>query len=90
MSRAWAGGSTRQWRELRAYVLTRDRHQCQVPDEDGRVCGAPAEDCGHIVPKAEGGQDVPTNLRAECEPHNARDGGLIASRLRGVPRGWLW
>lgn len=90
VSRAWAGGSTRQWRELRETVLRRDRYACQVPDEDGRPCGAPAEDCGHIIPKVDGGQDVPSNLRAECEPCNSRDGGRLAHRLRGIPRGWLW
>lgn len=90
MSRAWAGGSTRRWRKLRAYVLERDLNRCRVPDEDGRICGAVATDAGHIIPKAEGGTDCPANLRAECEPHNSQDGGRIAHRFRAVPRRWTW
>ena len=90
MSRAWAGGSTRSWRKLRAYILDRDGRVCQVLDEQGRICGAPATDCGHIIAKAEGGDDHPSNLRAECEPHNSADGWAIAHRFRGVPRKWTW
>lgn len=30
MSRSWAGGSTRAWRELRVTVSARDRYRCRV------------------------------------------------------------
>lgn len=35
-------GSTRRWRRLRVLVLCRDGERCQVPDDDGRLCLAPA------------------------------------------------
>jgi 5-methylcytosine-specific restriction endonuclease McrA len=90
VSRAWKGGSTRAWRKVRAYVLERDGYTCRVPDADGRPCGAPATDAGHIVPKGQGGTDTPDNLRGECEPHNSSDGGRLAHAERPVPRGWVW
>jgi 5-methylcytosine-specific restriction endonuclease McrA len=30
MSKNWQGGSTRRWRRVRAAVLARDGHQCQL------------------------------------------------------------
>jgi 5-methylcytosine-specific restriction endonuclease McrA len=30
VSRNWASGSTRAWRKIRAYVLARDGHRCQL------------------------------------------------------------
>jgi 5-methylcytosine-specific restriction protein A len=64
MSRAWSGGSTRQWRTVRALVLHRDGHLCQVP-RGARPCGAPATSVDHIIPRSLGGSDDPSNLR-EC------------------------
>jgi len=56
-------GSTRQWRKLRARVLMRDGHRCQL-------CGAPATDVDHVLPVSEGGPDDPRNLRALCASCN--------------------
>lgn len=75
--------SSRAWRKVRAFVLTRDSGRCQVPmGPDGRsVCGAPATDAGHIIAAAYGGTDHPDNLRAECEPHSAAGGAYIAQTI---------
>jgi 5-methylcytosine-specific restriction endonuclease McrA len=58
------GGSTRAWRTVRARVLARDRGRCVV-------CGAPAEDVDHILPREDGGSDDPRNLRSLCAAHHA-------------------
>jgi 5-methylcytosine-specific restriction endonuclease McrA len=42
MSRAWAGGSTRQWRRTRAAVLARDGYQCRA-HQDGWCARAPGQ-----------------------------------------------
>src|SRR4051794_7028749 len=83
----WAGGSTRAWRKLRAEVLERDGHVCQVL----LVCdGAPATHVDHVIPRIRGGQDTPENCRAACAPCNlargadAREGGPSTS---SAPRG---
>ena len=79
--------STRAWRRLRAYVLERDRYVCQRPQPPaGAPCGRPATDAGHIVARVYGGTDDPTNLRAECKPCNATDGGNIRRRRQSTER----
>jgi len=60
-------GSTRQWRQLRAQILARDRYTCQT-------CGAPAEHVDHIRPLRDGGSDQPGNLAAACAACNLRKG----------------
>lgn len=67
MSRGWSGGSTTRWRRIRAYVLQRDRHQCQIR---GPKCTGTATTVDHIVPKSAGGEDTTTNLRGACPPCN--------------------
>lgn len=80
---------------MRRFVLERDRYRCQVPADDGELCGAWASCADHIVPKSRGGSDHPDNLRAACTPCNLRRG----DRLDGEPRGrvvvrrqptWSW
>ena len=99
MSTAWAKGSTRSWRQLRLFVLDRDDHRCQTPvpwsDFDPiltgtRLCGKPADTAGHIIAKVHGGQDTPSNLRAECRRHNYTDGGHLAHAMRATIRRWAW
>lgn len=69
-----ARGSTRAWRRLRAAVLERDGHVCQVR----LVCdGAPATHVDHIVPVVDGGRDDPGNLRAACAACNLRRGAAV-------------
>jgi 5-methylcytosine-specific restriction endonuclease McrA len=45
------------WSRLRKTILIRDRWTCQL-------CGAPANSVDHIIPRARGGGDDPSNLRA--------------------------
>ena len=70
--------STRAWRRLRAFILTRDGGVCMRPTPPaGAPCGKPATDAGHIIAAVYGGTDHPANLRAECRSCNATDGGRI-------------
>lgn len=91
MSKSWAKGSTRAWRQLRAEVLRRDHDSCQVVTDRtlGLRCGKPAGTVGHIIPRASGGTDTPGNLRAECATHNYGEGTRIAARMRAA-RTWAW
>jgi 5-methylcytosine-specific restriction protein A len=67
----YRNGSTRAWREVRAFVLRRDGYVCWQ-------CGAPATDADHIVPKVEGGSDQASNLRASCAKCNRSRGAKAA------------
>lgn len=98
MSRSWRGGSTSQWRRLRAYVLDRDGHRCQMPvrggdgSNGGATCGAFATHVDHITPRSKGGAFLdPANCRAACAPCNLRRGaGDAPGRRRPSPPGWSW
>lgn len=87
MSRAWAGGSTRAWRRVRALVLERDHWVCQLR----LVCqGDRATEVDHVVPLGEGGDLLdPANGRASCARCNRVRGGRQAHRVP-VPRRWSW
>lgn len=53
------------WDKLRIIVLRRDNGLCQCPDcQGGKVRLLPAHEVDHIKPKAEGGTDDMSNLRA--------------------------
>lgn len=60
-------GSTRQWRNIRLAVLQRDHYRCQQ-------CGRPANHVDHVIPKARGGTDHPSNLQALCASCNLEKG----------------
>lgn len=60
---------------LREQILKRDAYICQV-------CGAPATDVDHIVPRSAGGTDHPLNLQALCGNHHRRKTGRDAARAR--------
>jgi 5-methylcytosine-specific restriction protein A len=94
MSRAWAAGSSRAWRKVRAYVLERDGRVCRMLRPDGRQCGQPATTVNHRVSLAEGGPRLdPANLEAACMRCQLEDANAIRARLRGVrpvPRSWTW
>lgn len=75
-----------KWRALRAQVL-RAHPVCTVPG-----CGRLANAVDHIVPRARGGRDAPSNLRAMCTScHNrrtARGNGDVRAPgcdARGIP-----
>ena len=53
------------WEKLRAEVLKRDEGLCQ-PCLFGQMRPTPATEVDHIVPKAQGGTDDPSNLQSIC------------------------
>jgi 5-methylcytosine-specific restriction enzyme A len=62
------------WPQLRLAILERDRWTCQL-------CGAEAADVDHIVPRAGGGPDDPSNLRSLCRPcHRTVTGRAAGTR----------
>jgi 5-methylcytosine-specific restriction protein A len=74
MPRGWDGPrtasskvtGTRAWRKLRAEVLERDGHQCQVR---GPNCIGYANEADHDANIAAGGAELdPANARAICNP----------------------
>lgn len=78
MSRAWQGGSTRQWRNQRAKALRRDNNRCVE-------CGEKATEVDHINHRAAGGTDELANLRSLCTPchaHYTRQQTTQAGKLR--------
>ena len=82
-------GSTRRWRRIRAWVLDRDGHRCQVlVDEAGQVVEAPRP------PVAPAGPDDPTWLRATCPRHNLSRGASTTdarpSTTTPTPTRWSW
>ncbi|GAB7144423.1 hypothetical protein LRC484719_30160 [Mycobacterium riyadhense] len=58
------GGSTRQWRKIRAAKL-RATPICEYVD-----CRHPATEVDHIMPRAEGGTDDWGNLASLCGEHH--------------------
>lgn len=98
----WAGKGSRHergygsaWVKLRRNILDRDMHLCQPCLAKGRPTPAPMVD--HIVAKADGGTDDPSNLRAICsachaakttaEGHAAA-GHTVRERRTIGPDGW--
>lgn len=65
-----ARGYGTAWDKLRRRILERDFHLCQCPAcRGGEIRVTPATEVDHITPKAQGGTDDETNLRAvnsEC------------------------
>lgn len=66
---AWSKSSSssrslpRDWNDRRARVLERDGHACYV-------CGRPAVEVDHLLPRTAGGGDELSNLAAICEDHH--------------------
>ena len=69
MSKAWQRGSTRAWRQVRAAVLLRDGHRCQIRLPG---CTTIASQAHHLHGKAAG--DDPAGLVAACKPCNLQVG----------------
>ena len=59
------------WKRLRVQVLQRDSYLCQACKKDGRY--TTATDVDHIIAKAHGGTDEPSNLQSLCKScHQAK------------------
>ena len=71
MSQTWAGGSTTEWRRIRAQVLARDRYRCRLRIEG--TCTGAATCVHHAQGRAVTGDD-PRYLVASCEPCNLKTG----------------
>ena len=72
VNRPQRAGSTRRWRKIRAYVLDRDGHRCQIRTPG--ICIGVATHVDHIVAYVHGGTDEPSNCRAACAPCNLARG----------------
>lgn len=66
-----ARGYGAAWDKLRAQVRERDLGMCQPCQRAGR--DTPGNEVDHVVPKAQGGTDHPSNLQAICSTcHKAK------------------
>lgn len=58
-------GYGNEWVKLRKVILERDCYLCQCDKcQGGKLRVTAATHCDHIKPKAQGGTDDPSNLRA--------------------------
>lgn len=92
-------GSTRRWRRIRAYVLDRDGHRCQVLLDPTGESGTPCRHgCCHVVESPRPatpptGPDDLAWLRATCPHHNLTRGAAITdarSSTTPTPTRWSW
>ena len=74
-----SAGSTYRWRKLRAAILLRDRGVCAY-------CGDRATTVDHVIARANGGGDHPSNLVAACQPCNRSKGAKPDPRKLNVYR----
>jgi 5-methylcytosine-specific restriction endonuclease McrA len=81
MTSGWNSGSSRRWRELRAKVLARDGHTCQLRI-DG-ICTHRATHVHHLDGKRSG--DNPDRLVAACAPCNLHVGDPTRSSRTAPP-----
>lgn len=80
MSKHSSKGSA--WVKVRARVLARDHHTCGY-------CGAPATTVDHVVAKANGGTDDPSNLISSCVRCNSTKGAKVMVRTAYFDPEWI-
>jgi len=83
VSTAWAKGSTRAWRRLRARILHRDAYTCQLKLPG--VCTGQATQVHHTVGRAISGDD-PAYLVAACAPCNLKTGQPDTGKFTAAPQ----
>jgi 5-methylcytosine-specific restriction endonuclease McrA len=74
--------SGRAWRDIRLRILERDSYICGY-------CGAEATQVDHIIARANGGTDDPSNLVAACQPCNNRKSDKHLQRVPFVRKEWI-
>lgn len=84
MSQRWAGGSTRQWRRVRALVLARDGHRCRLRLPG---CTTRANHVHHTVAREVVGDD-PAHLLAACASCNLKAGDPAKNDPTPRPASW--
>nr|WP_033762447.1 HNH endonuclease signature motif containing protein [Pantoea agglomerans] len=57
-----------EWRKLRNIVIKRDKGLCQPCKREGVI--RPGSSVDHIIAKAHGGTDDPSNLECICTDHH--------------------
>lgn len=62
--------SSAAWQKIRAAQLQREP-LCRTCREEGRPL-TPASTADHIVPRRQGGSDLPENLQSQCGPCHQR------------------
>lgn len=63
------------WKQVRLTILARDNWTCRIRLPG---CQVHANEVDHIIPLAQGGARLdPRNLRAACQPCNAKRGGQL-------------
>lgn len=71
MSKGWAGGSTRAWREFRLGILARDGHLCQLKLEG---CAGYGNQVHHLDGVKAGLICAPARAVTACGPCNWKIG----------------
>ncbi len=82
MSKAWAKGSTRQWRKTRLAVLNRDGWRCRLRHD---VCTKVATCVHHVLGRTATGDD-PRYLVASCQPCNLKVGDPATHKPKFRPQ----
>ena len=89
---AHSRGYGQTWRNIRTWILRRDKHLCQTCKAAGRL--TPATEVDHIINKAQGGTDHPDNLQAIChrchgvktQAESRGSHGTVGCDSNGIPR----
>lgn len=74
-------GYGKDWSRLRKVILHRDKYLC-VPCK-ARGLNTSATEVDHIIPKAAGGDDAPSNLQSICTDCHRSKTGRDGQRGRG-------
>lgn len=64
-------GKVAPWSAIRAYILKRDEHLCQI------CMVASASEVDHVWPQSLGGDNASWNLQAACSPCNKAKGDRV-------------
>ena len=71
-------------RKAYGWAWAQRRKQVLLEEKGCRVCGQPATEVDHIIPRAEGGTEDRANLQALCHEHHHMK--TMAEAARGAKR----